>query len=65
MVKKYIFQHPTTPLALLINVIWVQSPHRTNEFNMAGISSGQILRLKEVFNLGTRLDGKSVRTWGR
>jgi len=32
---------------------------------MAGISSGQILRLKEVLHLGTRLDGKSVRTWGR
>ena len=32
---------------------------------MAGISSGQILRLKEVVQLGSRLDNKSVRTWGR
>lgn len=41
------------------------SLHGVNEFNMAGISSGQILRLKEVLHSGTCLDGKSVRTWGR
>lgn len=33
--------------------------------NMAGISSGQILRIKELIHLGASLDGKSVRTWGR
>ncbi|PFX26836.1 CST complex subunit TEN1-like [Stylophora pistillata] len=32
---------------------------------MAGISSGQLLRVKELTHLGTSLDGKSVRTWGR
>ncbi|XP_032236127.2 CST complex subunit TEN1 [Nematostella vectensis] len=32
---------------------------------MAGISSGRILSVKEVIELGPSLQGNSVRTWGR